>query len=235
MKKIVFLTGAGISAESGIRTFRDAGGLWEEYSIEDVCSVEGWHRNPKLVNAFYQERRRQLAGAKPNEAHRRVAQLEQDFQVVVVTQNVDDLHERAGSSTIIHLHGELLTMCSSFNKEDLAQHVHLSLDNVEVPADARAADGSLLRPYIVWFGENVPKLEDAIDEIQSADIVVIIGTSLNVYPAAGLINYARPDAQLFLIDPNPVKLPRNLTVSVIQQTASQGMQTLCEHLSSLKL
>ena len=234
MKKIVFLTGAGISAESGIRTFRDAGGLWEEYSIEDVCSVEGWHRNPNLVNAFYQERRRQLVGAEPNEAHRLVAQLEQNFQVVVVTQNVDDLHERAGSSRIIHLHGDLLTMCSSFNKEDLTQHVHLSLDNVEVDADARAADGSLLRPYIVWFGENVPKLEDAIDEIQSADIVVIIGTSLNVYPAASLINYARPDAQLFLIDPNPVKLPRNLAVNVIQQTASQGMRTLCEHLFALK-
>lgn len=227
-KKIVFLTGAGISAESGIRTFRDAGGLWEEYSLEDVCSVDGWHRNPQLVNAFYQERRRQLAGAVPNDAHRLVAQLEDDYEVVVVTQNVDDLHERAGSSRIIHLHGDLLTMCSSFNKEDLSQHVRLSLDDVEVDADARAKDGSLLRPYIVWFGENVPKLDDAISEVRTADIFVIVGTSLNVYPAAGLINYVRPDAQMFLIDPNPVKIPRGFPIHTICSVASEGMRQLCE-------
>ena len=227
-KKIVFLTGAGISAESGIRTFRDAGGLWEEYSLEDVCSVDGWHRTPRLVNAFYQERRRQLAGAVPNDAHRLVAQLEDDYEVVVVTQNVDDLHERAGSSRIIHLHGDLLTMCSSFNKEDLSQHVRLSLDDVEVDADARAKDGSLLRPYIVWFGENVPKLDDAISEVRTADIFVIVGTSLNVYPAAGLINYVRPAAQMFLVDPNPVKIPRGFPIHTFCSVASEGMRQLCE-------
>ncbi len=230
MKKIVFLTGAGISAESGIRTFRDAGGLWEEYSIEDVCTVDGWHRNPKLVNAFYQDRRRQLVSAEPNEAHRLVAELEKDFEVVVVTQNVDDLHERAGSTNIIHLHGDLLTMCSSFNKEDRTQHVHLSLNNIEVEEDARAKDGSLLRPYIVWFGENVPRLDDAIEEVETADVFVIVGTSLNVYPAASLVNFVKSDAQLFLIDPNPVKLPNGGSVEVISATASCGMRELCKRL-----
>lgn len=231
MKRIVFLTGAGISAESGIRTFRDTGGLWEEYSLDDVCSVDGWHRNPQLVNAFYQDRRRQLPLVAPNEAHKLVAQLEQDYEVVVVTQNVDDLHERAGSTNIIHLHGELLKMCSSFNKEDVAQHRILTYDTLEVPADERAADGSLLRPYIVWFGEDVPQMENAIAAVEQADIFVVVGTSLNVYPAAGLVHYARRDAEIYLIDPNPVKMPANLSVTVIAKKATEGMQNLCKLLS----
>lgn len=231
MKRIVFLTGAGISAESGIRTFRDTGGLWEEYSLDDVCSVDGWHRNPQLVNAFYQDRRRQLPLVAPNEAHKLVAQLEQDYEVVVVTQNVDDLHERAGSTNIIHLHGELLKMCSSFNKEDVAQHRILTYDTLEVPTDERAADGSLLRPYIVWFGEDVPQMENAIAAVEQADIFVVVGTSLNVYPAAGLVHYARRDAEIYLIDPNPAKMPANLSVTVIAKKATEGMQNLCKLLS----
>ena len=226
MQKIVFLTGAGISAESGLGTFRGGNGLWDNYRIEDVCTVDAWHRNPTLVNAFYNERRKQLPTVEPNEAHRLVAELEKDYEVVVVTQNVDDLHERAGSSRIIHLHGELLRVCSSFKKEDRSQWQTLDYDHLELPVGATAADGSLLRPYIVFFGEDVPRMEEAIILAEQADIFVIVGTSLNVYPAAGLLHYAPHAAEIYLIDPNPVDTHTRRHVHVIQEGASEGVKTL---------
>ena len=183
MKKIVFLTGAGISAESGLGTFRGGNGLWDNYRIEDVCTVDAWHRNPTLVNTFYNERRKQLPTVMPNEAHRLVAELEKDYEVVVVTQNVDDLHERAGSTNIIHLHGELMKACSSRNPNDLRQVRTLPSHSAEIIIGDKADDGSQLRPYIVWFGEAVPLMDDAVLALRNVDVFVIIGTSLNVYPA----------------------------------------------------
>lgn len=226
MQKIVFLTGAGISVESGLGTFRGGGGLWDKHRIEDVCTVDAWHRNPTYVNDFYTERRKQLPTVAPNEAHRLVAALEQDYEVTVITQNVDDLHERAGSSHIIHLHGELLKLCSSFNKEDASQWVTLDYDHLDLPHGAMAADGSLLRPYIVWFGENVPLMEFAVQKVQEADIFVIVGTSLNVYPAAGLVDFVAADTPIYLIDPEADTLAKQRRVITIKEKASVGMKQL---------
>ena len=226
MKKIVFLTGAGISVESGLGTFRGGNGLWDNYRIEDVCTVDAWHRNPTYVNAFYNERRKQLPTVAPNEAHRLVAALEEDYEVVVVTQNVDDLHERAGSSRVVHLHGELLKVCSSFKKEDSTQWQILDYDHLELPVGATAKDGSLLRPYIVFFGEDVPLMDFAIQEVLDADIFVIVGTSLNVYPAAGLVNFAPADIPIFIIDPEADTLVADKRIIPIKDTASVGMKKL---------
>ena len=228
MKKIVFLTGAGMSAESGIKTFRDAGGLWEEYPVMQVASHDGWLENPELVNRFYNERRKQLINCQPNDGHRLVAELEKDFEIAVVTQNVDDLHERAGSSRVVHLHGELMKVCSSRDTENPHHWRTLTAENYEVKPGEKAGDGSLLRPYIVFFQEAVPKMEEAIVLTENADIFVIIGTSLNVYPAAGLVHYVKPGTPVYLIDPKPSVGPAagNQNLTIIAKGASEGMKEL---------
>ena len=226
MEKIAVLTGAGMSAESGLKTFRDAGGLWEEYPVQQVASHEGWLADPALVTRFYNERRRQLLHAKPNDGHRRVAALERRYDVTVVTQNVDNLHEQAGSTKVIHLHGELMKVCSSRNPYDPRYIQTLTADNWEVEPGTLAADGSLLRPYIVFFGEAVPMIEPAAKAVADADIMVIIGTSLNVYPAAGLIAYAKHSAPIYLIDPKAVSVSSEYHVEHIMKGASEGMAEL---------
>ena len=227
MKKIVVLTGAGMSAESGISTFRDADGLWEKYPVQQVASHEGWEADPTLVNNFYNMLRTKYAGVKPNEGHRLVAELEKYYDVTVVTQNVDNLHERAGSSKVIHLHGELMKMCSSIDPDDERYHVQLALENPTVVPGTKAGDGSLLRPFIVFFGEAVPMIEPAAREAMDADIFIIIGTSLNVYPAAGLVRYVKAGVPVYLIDPKPVTASVS-GVKQIQKGASEGMKELME-------
>ena len=232
MKNIVFLTGAGMSAESGISTFRDSGGLWEQYPVMQVASHTGWLEDPDLVTRFYNERRRQLFDTQPCGGHRLVAELEKDYNVTVVTQNVDDLHERAGSSHVIHLHGELLKVCSSRDVENPKYWQVLSRDNWEVKPGTKAGDGSLLRPYIVFFEEAVPMIAPAAEQVGKADIFVIIGTSLNVYPAAGLINYAQPGVPIYLIDPKEVKVPYGLNITHIMAGPTEGMKQLVEKLNA---
>lgn len=226
MKNLVVLSGAGMSAESGISTFRDAGGLWDRYPVEQVATPEGYYRNPELVINFYNERRKQLLTVEPNDGHRGVAALEKDFHVTVVTQNVDNLHERAGSTHVIHLHGELTKMCSSrdpYNPKFVRQ---LSPEEYETKATDLAGDGSPLRPFIVWFGEAVPQIETAIRYVEQADIFVIIGTSMNVYPAAGLLAYVPAEAEVYLIDPKPVDTHSSRSIHVIQKGASEGVKEL---------
>lgn len=228
-KKIVVLTGAGMSVESGLTTFRDAGGLWDNYPVERVATHEGWEANPCYVNDFYNMLRTKYKDVKPCEGHKLVASLEEQYDVTVVTQNVDALHEAAGSTNIIHLHGELMKMCSSRDVENprchiLLPHEGFGITGLEVPHDAKAADGSLLRPYIVFFGEAVPNMESAVQEALTADIFIIIGTSLNVYPAAGLVQYVRPGTPVYLIDPKPVAARADL--NHIQSGASEGMKRL---------
>ncbi|MGN0069460.1 MAG: SIR2 family NAD-dependent protein deacylase [Prevotella sp.] len=226
--KLVFLTGAGMSVESGFKTFRGSDGMWENYPVEQVASHEGWEADPVLVNGFYNGLRKKLVDAQPNEGHRLVAEMEKWYDVTVVTQNVDDLHERAGSTKVIHLHGELLKVCSSRNVDDIRYIRKLEPGNLEVEPGERAGDGSLLRPYIVFFGEGVPNISIAAEEASKADIFVIIGTSLNVYPAAGLVRYASSHTRLFLIDPEE-DLGRNMRgVTHISKGASEGMRTLME-------
>ena len=228
MKKIVILTGAGMSAESGISTFRDSGGLWDQYRVEDVATPEGYERDPQLVIDFYNMQRRNLLKAEPNEGHRLVAALEEKYKVVVVTQNIDDLHERAGSSHVIHLHGELMKATSSWRPNDSRQIITLPADKAVIEMGDKAADGSQLRPFIVWFGESVPNIEPAADECKTADIFLIIGTSLNVYPAAGLLHYVPANAEVYLIDPKPVDTHSNRHVNVIQKGASEGMKEIID-------
>ena len=227
-KKIVVLTGAGMSVESGLRTFRDSDGLWEEYPVQQVATHEGWEANPELVTNFYNMLRKKCWNVKPNEGHRLVAELENNYNVTVVTQNVDNLHEQAGSTKVIHLHGELMKVCSSRDVDDPRYIRELTPDDCEVKPGTKAGDGSLLRPYIVFFGEAVPNISLAAEEAQEADIFIIIGTSLNVYPAAGLIHYVRPDVPIYLIDPNPVNAGGR--VEQIQKGASEGMRELIEKL-----
>jgi len=228
MKNLVFLTGAGMSAESGISTFRDSGGLWEQYPVEAVASIQGYERNPQLVQNFYNERRAQLSSVHPNEGHRLVASLQDQYNVTVVTQNVDDLHERAGSRNIIHLHGELMKATSSRNPNDTSCIVTLPKENPIIKMGDKAKDGSQLRPFIVWFGESVPMIEPAIAEVSKADILVVIGTSLNVYPAAGLLNFTNPHCQIYLIDPKEVPYNPTLGIHHIMKGASEGMKELCD-------
>lgn len=227
MKKLVFLTGAGMSAESGISTFRDSNGLWEQYPVEAVASIEGYYRDPELVLNFYNERRRQLPTVEPCEGHRLVASLEDKFDVTVVTQNVDNLHERAGSHNVIHLHGELMKATSSRDPNNPNCIVTLD-DNTDIHIGDKAKDGSQLRPFIVWFGESVPMIEPAITEVNKADILVVIGTSLNVYPAAGLLAYAKHDCEIYLIDPKDVNYDASLRITHIMKGASEGMKELKE-------
>ena len=226
MKNLVILSGAGMSAESGISTFRDAGGLWDQYPVEAVATPEGYARDPELVIHFYNERRKQLFTVEPNEGHRGVAELEKLFNVTVVTQNVDNLHERAGSSHVIHLHGELTKVCSSFDPNNPHFIKELKPDEYEVKMGDLAGDGSQLRPFIVWFGEAVPEIETAIGYVEQADILVIIGTSLNVYPAAGLLHYAPMDCEVYLIDPKPVDAHTSRPIHVIRAGASEGVKQL---------
>lgn len=227
MKKLVVLTGAGISAESGIKTFRDSDGLWEGHNVMDVATPEGWNKNPELVLDFYNQRRRQLHEVSPNLGHLILAELEKDFEVHIITQNVDNLHENAGSSNVLHLHGELFKVRSTRNHHHILEWKH---DLLLGDADK---DGHQLRPHIVWFGEEVPALEEAIQLTQQADIFAVIGTSLQVYPAAGLIDFTSPNVPVFYIDPKPVKISnlRN-SLTVIPEVASEGMKVLKAKLSA---
>ncbi len=224
MKKIVISTGAGISAESNIKTFRDAGGLWESYPVMQVASHTGWLKNPELIHRFYNDRRKQLIDAKPNAAHLALVELEQWFDVQVITQNVDDLHERAGSSKILHLHGELMKVRSTKHEERVYT---LSPDNIETSMETRDKYGDPVRPHIVFFEEPVPNFGEAMRITQQADIFVVIGTSLAVYPAASLIDCVKPGTPIFYIDPNPAKVHKS-NLTVIPKTASEGMKELKE-------
>ena len=229
MKKIAVLTGAGMSVESGLGTFRGGNGLWDEYPVEQVATPEGYRVNPGLVLEFYNKRRRELASVRPNRGHELVAALEKDFDVTVITQNVDDLHERAGSTRIIHLHGELMKGCSSREPMNL-EYVHtFSSPLDEIALGDKAADGSQMRPFIVWFGEAVPLMEDAVLAMRDIDAFIIIGTSLNVYPAAGLLNYVPAGVPVYLIDPNEVRVSSACNVVLIRKGASEGMQYLKEN------
>ncbi|MFV0328367.1 MAG: SIR2 family NAD-dependent protein deacylase [Dysgonomonas sp.] len=224
MKHIVVLTGAGMSAESGIATFRDSGGLWEQYAIEDVATPEGFRRDPELVLNFYNERRKAAFDAKPNLGHIGLAEMEADYKISIITQNVDDLHERAGSTNVIHLHGELSKVRSTIDQSLIYT---LTVDNSEIHMGDKCEKGSQLRPHIVWFGEAVPMIEKAMKVVQTADYLVVIGTSLNVYPAAGLLNYIEPGIPIFLIDPNEVKTTQK-GIHFIHKGASDGVAELRE-------
>ena len=226
-KKIVVLTGAGVSAESGISTFRDSNGLWENHNVEDVASIEGWYRNPSLVLDFYNQRRAQLPTVRPNAAHLAIASLEDEFDVTVVTQNVDNLHERAGSTRIIHLHGELTKVRpeNCYNDRDgYSEETVFDIGADAVHIGDLAPNGAQLRPHIVWFGEAVPKIETAIDAVEAADMVLIVGTSLQVYPAAGLYRYAGMDTPIYIIDPADMSL-RDSRITHIKEVATKGMET----------
>lgn len=224
MKKLVVLTGAGMSVESGLSTFRDAGGLWDKYPVEDVATPEGYARNPLLVTKFYNERRKQLADVKPCKGHQLLAEMEKDYDVTIITQNVDNLHERAGSSRVIHLHGELTKVTSSREPNNPNYIQELAPEQWEVKLGDTATDGTQLRPFIVWFGEAVPMIEPAIDEVTQADVFIVIGTSLNVYPAAGLLNYVRRDVPIYLIDPKPVTTAMGNRIKHLIKGASEGVE-----------
>lgn len=225
MKKIVVLTGAGMSAESGLKTFRDADGLWEGHDVMEVASPQGWNADPLLVLDFYNQRRKQLLGVEPNTGHTLLAELESRFEIEIVTQNVDDLHERAGSTKVLHLHGELLKVRSS-QRENLVYNWRKDLNQGDL-----CELGSQLRPHIVWFGEAVPLLDQAIDITATADILLIIGTSMQVYPAASLINYAKPGVPVYFIDPNPSIGESNFAnLSIIPEKAGDGLKKFIEML-----
>ena len=225
-KKVVFLTGAGMSVESGFKTFRGNDGLWENYPVEQVASHEGWEDDPTLVTNFYNMLRHKLWDAQPNEGHRLVAEMEKDYEVSVLTQNVDNLHEKAGSTHVIHLHGELTKVCSSRDPYDERYIQQLTPEHSDIVPGTKAGDGSLLRPFIVFFGESVPMLTPAAREAAEADVFVIIGSSLNVYPAAGLVQYTKPGCPLYLIDPNAVNLNGYRNITHIEKGASAGMREL---------
>ena len=224
MKKLVVLTGAGMSAESGISTFRDSGGLWDTYRVEDVATPEGWARNPQLVTEFYNTRRRELQNVKPCRGHELLAELEGQYDVEIITQNVDNLHERAGSTKVTHLHGELMKVTSSRDPNNPHYIETLPPEQWEVKMGDKAQDGSQLRPFIVWSGEAVPNIERAAELSSKADIYLIIGTSLNVYPAAGLIHYVPEGCPIYLIDPKPVQWTSLHQFTHIQKGASEGME-----------
>ena len=235
MKKIVILTGAGMSVESGLATFRGGSGLWNNYPVEVVASIEGYRANPAIVLEFYNQRRKELLTVEPNKGHKLLAALESDFDVTVVTQNVDDLHERAGSTNIIHLHGELMKACSSREPHNPSCIETLASPDTPINIGDRAADGSQLRPFIVWFGEAVPAMESAVEALSGVDVFIIIGTSLNVYPAASLLHYVPSTVPVYLIDPNDVNIPANRDVTIIRKGASEGLQHLQEkYLDNLK-
>ncbi|MDX1592342.1 MAG: NAD-dependent deacylase [Balneolaceae bacterium] len=225
MPKLVVLSGSGVSAESGLATFRDSGGLWEGYDVQEVASIDGWHLNREKVLKFYNTRRKQAAGVQPNLAHKAIAELENAFDVTVVTQNVDDLHERAGSSTVIHLHG-MLRQARSEADESIV--VDIGSDPIQ-PGDT-APDGSQLRPNVVWFGEPVPEMETAAKEVSSADIFIVIGTSLSVYPAASLVNYTKQGIPRYIVDPSVPELYSFDGWKHIREKAETGMSKLSKEL-----
>lgn len=223
-----------MSAESGISTFRDTGGLWEQYAVEDVATPEGFQRDPALVLSFYNERRKQLLQVNPNKGHELLATLEKTYQVDIITQNVDNLHERAGSTHVLHLHGELTKVCSSFDPENPRYVRELWPTEYEIKIGDKAEDGSQLRPYIVWFGEAVPNISKAAELVSQADILVIIGTSMQVYPAAGLVHYAPAHTPIYLIDPHADEIPLSLPITFLKQGASEGVQTFIQLLNEKK-
>ena len=233
-KKLVVLTGAGVSAESGISTFRDSDGLWEQHKVEDVASIEGWYRNPALVLDFYNARRAQLPTVRPNSAHLDIAGLEADYEVTVVTQNVDNLHERAGSTKVIHLHGELTKVrpenCCN-DRDGYSEQTVFDIGSDPIHIGDLAPNGAQLRPHIVWFGEAVPKIEAAIDVVETADILLIVGTSLQVYPAAGLYAYAKADTPIYIIDPKDISV-RDRRITHIKNVATKGMEEFKKLLKS---
>ena len=225
MKNLVILSGAGMSQESGIRTFREMGGLWEEYDVMEVASPEAWRNNPQLVMQFYNERRKQLFDCEPNHGHLGVAKLEKYFNVQIITQNVDDLHERAGSSNVLHLHGELKKARSTVDSNLIYE-----LKKWELKFGDLCEKGSQLRPHIVWFGEAVPAIEEAIPLVENADLFVVIGTSLNVYPAAGLLNYVKRETPIYVIDPHKPGLYSE-NINFIEKKAGEGVELLTELLT----
>ncbi|MBN1599082.1 MAG: NAD-dependent deacylase [Bacteroidales bacterium] len=229
MKKLVVLTGSGISAESGLKTFRETGGLWENYDVMEVASYDGWIRNQDLVLEFYNERRAQLEKAVPNAAHTGLVELEEFFDVYIITQNVDDLHERAGSRNVLHLHGELTKVRSTGNESLVYDIGYKSITNLD-----KCEEGYQLRPNIVWFGEPVPAIEEAIRIASKADIFAVIGTSLVVYPAAGLVDYAPGNCPVYLVDPNDINAPVYRNVKIIKERASVGVGLLKEILLKQK-
>ncbi len=227
MKKIVVLTGAGISAESGIKTFRDADGLWENHDIQEVATPEGFHKNPALVLKFYNDRRRQLFDVEPNAGHSALVELEKQYAVTIITQNVDDLHERAGSSHVMHLHGELRKSRSSTNSSliyDCQEDINIG---------DKAGDGSQLRPHIVWFGEDVPMIQYAAEAVSEAQIVIVVGSSMQVYPAAGLVSFAYGKADIYYVDPQPAlnyELKQRKNLTVIAEPATTGVRKVVDKL-----
>ncbi|TVZ54978.1 NAD-dependent deacetylase [Lutibacter sp. Hel_I_33_5] len=228
MKKIVILTGAGMSAESGLKTFRDADGLWEGHDIMEVATPEGFAANPSLVLEFYNQRRSQLLKVSPNKAHLNLVDLEKDYNIEIITQNVDDLHERAGSKKVLHLHGELIKARSTNNEEDVFEW------KKDINLNDFCKNGHQIRPHIVWFGEAVPMLENAIEITQQADILAIIGTSMQVYPAASLVDYIKPNTPIYFIDPKPsVNKNQFNNLTIIEDVASSGTDTLIELLRTL--
>lgn len=233
-KKLVVLTGAGVSAESGISTFRTNNGLWDNHKVEDVASIEGWYRNPQLVLDFYNERRLQLGTVKPNAAHYAIAELENEWDVTVITQNVDNLHERAGSTRVFHLHGELTKVrpenCCN-ESDDYSEETVFDIGYDVINLGDLAPNGTQLRPHIVWFGEAVPYINPAIDHVENADVLLIVGTSLQVYPAAGLYAYAKADTPIYIIDPADVPV-RDGRLTHIKDVATKGMETFKNILKS---
>jgi NAD-dependent deacetylase len=225
MKNIVVLTGAGISAESGLQTFRDSDGLWEQHRVEDVATYEAWRLNPYLVRSFYNQRRRQMISAQPNEGHKQLVRLEEKFNVQIITQNVDNLHERAGSSKVLHLHGELQKLCSEADPNYI-----VTLDDWEQTAEMKDKMGYPLRPFIVWFGEAVPMIDPAAELCRKADIVIVIGTSLNVYPAAGLLDYCSAKCEKYLVDPKQTALGIPAGFRFFQAVATQGVKMVVDEI-----
>ena len=227
-KKIVVFSGAGISAESGIKTFRDSGGLWEEYKIEEVATFDAWKKNKELVLEFYNQRRKQILEAVPNDAHLIVADFQKDFDVQVITQNIDDLHERAGSENVLHLHGEIMK-----GRSTIKPHLVYPLKHWEIKIGDTCELGSQLRPHIVWFGEDVPEMTKATELAGDADIFITIGTSLNVYPAANLIHVVKNEIPKFLVDPSVLNLDSVNNLTVIKATAVEGMKLLSKKIRKL--
>lgn len=225
-KKLVILTGAGISAESGLKTFRDSDGLWEGYDIEDVATPNAWKKNPKLVLEFYNYRRKNVLEAKPNAAHYGLAELEKDFDVTIITQNIDDLHERAGSTRVLHLHGEIFKMHSETNDELIYEI------KGDIQLGDRADDGGQLRPHIVWFGEAVPMIERAVPIVHDADLFVVVGTSLVVYPAAGLVSFAKQSIPKYIVDKRIPSVPDLLNLTAIELPATEGVKELMQLLKN---
>ena len=225
-KKVIVLTGAGISAESGISTFRDSDGLWEQYRVEDVATYDAYLRNPELVLNFYNERRRQLFQVKPNEGHRQLVRLEEKYDVHIITQNIDNLHEQAGSTQVLHLHGEL-TKARSDRNDDLI----IDIGDRDIHLGDKAPDGAQLRPHIVWFGEAVPNIEPAAELCEKADYFIVVGTSMNVYPAAGLIHYVPRSTPCYLVDPKAVPISRPITI--FQEKAGTGVKKVVDELLNL--